>query len=140
MKWLSLFYEKNKQFIDQYHERWVNYGESNQFARAGPIDNNNGLETIDKDMKNIRVLRDKQKIGSLIINDLTIQKVGPLKTTQGSIIVMGIQSLLKSKLMGRFFKKIKRNLKYREGSTMFLVKSICFRIFYRNYEILYENV
>ena len=40
--------------------------------------------------------------------------------------------------MGRFKKK--GNLNYREGSTMFLVKSICFRIFYKNYEILYENV
>ena len=60
------------------------------FAGADPIDNNNGWETINEDMKNIRVICDKQKIGSLIINDLTIQKVGPLKTTQGSIIVMGI--------------------------------------------------
>ena len=90
VKWPSLGSEKVDSFIDYYHEQWVNSGESNWFAGAGPIDNNNGLETIDKDMKNIRVLRDKQKIGSLIINDRTIQKVGPLKRTQGSIIVMGI--------------------------------------------------
>ena len=77
-------------FIDYYHEPWVNLGESIFFAGADPIDNNNGWETINKDMKNIRVICDKQKIGSLIINDLTIQKVRPLKTTQGSIIVIGI--------------------------------------------------
>ena len=87
--WLSLGNEKVDSFIDYYHEQWVNSGESNWFAGAGPIDNNNGLEAINKDIKITKVLRDKQKIGSFIINAL-LQKAGALKTTQGSIAVIGI--------------------------------------------------
>ena len=51
MEWLSLGNEKVDSFIDYYHEQQVNSGESNWFAGAGPIDINNGLEAINKDIK-----------------------------------------------------------------------------------------
>ena len=97
--------KKINSFIDQYHERWVNYGESNQFARAGPIDNNNGLETIDKDMKNIRVLRDKQKIGSLIINALTITEGWGIKDNSRVYFSNGDLVTLEEQNNGQILKK-----------------------------------
>ena len=89
VKWLSLGSEKVDSFIDYYHEQWVNSGESNWFAGAGPIDNNNGLVAINKDIKSTKVLHDKQKVGSSIVNAL-LQKAGALETTLGSIAVIGI--------------------------------------------------
>ena len=57
----------------------MNSGESNWFAGAGPIDINNGLEAINKDIKITKVLRDKQKIGSFIINALSITEGWSIK-------------------------------------------------------------
>ena len=51
--------KKINSFIDYYHEQWVNSGESIFFAGADPIDNNNGWETMNEDMKNISVICDK---------------------------------------------------------------------------------
>ena len=79
MEWLSLGNEKVDSFIDYYHEQWVNSGESNWFAGAGSIDNNNSLEAINKDIKNTKVLYDKQKIGSFIINALSITEGWSIK-------------------------------------------------------------
>ena len=63
VKWLSLGSEKIDSFIDYYHEQWVNSGESNWFAGAGPIDINNGLEAINKDIKVLRFSVINRKLG-----------------------------------------------------------------------------
>ena len=63
VKWLSLGNEKVDSFIDYYHEQWVNSGESNWFAGAGPIDINNGLEAINKDIKVLRFPMINRKLG-----------------------------------------------------------------------------
>ena len=63
VKWLSPGSGKVDSFIDYYHEQWVNSGESNWFAGAGPIDINNGLEAINKDIKVLRFSVINRKLG-----------------------------------------------------------------------------
>ena len=63
VKWLSSGSGKVDSFIDYYHEQWVNSGESNWFAGAGPIDHNNGVEATNKDIRKTKVLCDKPKLG-----------------------------------------------------------------------------
>ena len=48
--------------------------ESNWFVGAGPIDHNNGIEGTNSDIKKTKVLRDKQKLGALIKNAISIVK------------------------------------------------------------------
>ena len=73
-KWLSLDHEKVNSFIGYYNETWVHSLESNWFVGAGPIDHNNGIEGTNSDIKKTKVLRDKQKLGALIKNAISIVK------------------------------------------------------------------
>ena len=52
---------------------------SSWFAGTGAIDHNNGLEATNADIKQNKVLRNKQQIGSFMVNALEIVKKFSLK-------------------------------------------------------------
>ena len=78
-KWFEEENESVHKFLDYYRKQWVVSNESNWFAGAGPIDHNNGLEATNADIKQNKVLRNKQQIGSFMVNALEIVKKFSLK-------------------------------------------------------------
>ena len=78
-KWFEEENESVHKFLDYYRKQWVVSNESNWFAGAGPIDHNNGLEATNADIKQNKVLRNKQQIGSFMVNALEIVKKFTLK-------------------------------------------------------------
>ena len=52
--------------------RLVETIKSNWFTGAGPIDNQNGLESVNGDLKKTKTIRLKQKLGDFLSNALTM--------------------------------------------------------------------
>ena len=73
-KWFEDQNESVHSFLEYYHKQWVISSESNWFVGAGPIDHNNGLEATNADIKQNKLIRNKQQIGAFLINALEIVK------------------------------------------------------------------
>ena len=71
-KWLERGDDSIDDFIMYFDATWVSSGESNWFTGAGPIDNQNGLESINGDLKKTKIFRLKQKLGDFISTALTV--------------------------------------------------------------------
>ena len=112
VKWLSIGDEKVDNFIGSYHEDWVNSGESNWYAGAGPIDHNNGVEATKKDIKKTKILRDKQRLVSFLENVHSIVESWSIKDDSMLYCEKSELITLDEQTKGyRFFMKNKNKIK-----------------------------
>ena len=72
LKWAAKEDPAIDAFLLYFDVTWVSSGESNWFTGAGPIDNQNGLESVNGDLKKTKTIRLKQKLGDFLSNALTI--------------------------------------------------------------------